>query len=926
MSTQVASATVAVFPTFKGFRAATDSETRTAGQSGGKAFDSAFKAATANTAANITKGLEAKVRTAAHALSKARLAEADALGRTRTAQAAYNEALTKYGAGSARAISAEERLAAARRKSDEATAKVTVESNKLKTAQSQLADATTKTGDAGEKGASRFAKGWESVKGKLAGILKPAVDDASTKAAKAAEGGGNRAGSGFLAGFKGMMGGLALLGAGTAITNFFKSANAEATKSQKVNAITANALKQTGAAAWTSADQIGDLATAISSKTGIEDEAIQSSANLLLTFKNVRNEVGEGANIFDRATAAAQDLAAAGFGDAEGASKMLGKALNDPIAGISALGRAGVTFTEQQKDQIKAMVASGDVLGAQKIIMAEVESQVGGAAEASATAAEKLATKWGNFKESIGTALLPVVDAAANGLGKLLDVVGPKLVGVVERASSAVLGLSALLTGGTLTAGGLSKMLGIEEDSPIVGILLRARDAITGIFTAVGPLLASVSPLGMVAKAFMDIGPAMSTAMESGTGFGDVFTQLIGNLAGGASTLVTNVAQLLVTLLPTLVTGLSQYLPGIITTLAGSVTVIVQQVAALLPTLIPILVQAAVGLFMALVQAVPLVIPPLIEGVVALLNSLVALLPTLIPVLLQAAVALLMAIVQAVPIILPPLLQGTIDLILAVVDMLPTLIPALLDASVALLTAIVDAIPVILPPLLSAAIQLIAAVVSMLPSLGPRLLAAAVALFMAIVLAVPTLNGALSDAVGQLIGGAVGEVGRWGGRMLESGRALIGGFVDGIRAGFANALNAVRSGLNQIRSFFPFSPAKRGPFSGAGYTDRSGRALMTDFAQAIEDTGTDAVNATATVLGRVQGQFSSTTVGALGSGSGAAVGTARAAATGTASPGRADLASELRAALEGAVLTLTGADFLANSVAARLSIAHARGV
>ena len=334
MSTQVSSATVAVFPTFKGFRAATDSETRTAGQSGGKAFDSAFKAATANTAANITKGLEAQVRAATQSLSKARLAEADSLGKTRAAQAAYNETLTKYGAESARAISAEERLAAARRKSDEATAKVTVESNRLKAAQSQLADATTKTGDAGEKGASRFAKGWESVKGKLTGTLKPAVDDASKKAVAAAEDGGKRTGSGFLAGFKGMMGGLALLGVGTAITGFFKSANAEATESVKVNAITANALKQTGAAAWITADQVGDLATAISNKTGIDDEAIQSSANLLLTFKNVRNEVGEGANIFDRATAAAQDMAAAGFGDAEGASKMLGKALNDPVAGI----------------------------------------------------------------------------------------------------------------------------------------------------------------------------------------------------------------------------------------------------------------------------------------------------------------------------------------------------------------------------------------------------------------------------------------------------------------------------------------------------------------------------------------------------------------------------------------------------------------
>ena len=905
MSTQVSSATVAVFPTFKGFRAATESETRTAGQSGGKAFDSAFKAATANTAANVTKGLEAQVKAATQALSKARLAEADALGRTRTAQAAYNESLTKYGAESARAIAAEERLASARRKSDEATAKVAAESNRLKAAQSQLADATTKAGAAGEKGAGQFVRGWQAVKGKLAGILKPAVDDASKKAAAAADDGGRKAGSGFVAGFKGALGGLAVLGAGSAMAGFFRDANAEAVESQKVNAITANALKQTGAAAWTSAEQIGDLATAISSKTGIDDEAIQSSANLLLTFKNVRNEVGAGANIFDRATAAAQDLAAAGFGDAEGASKMLGKALNDPIKGISALGRAGVTFTAQQKAQIKAMVASGDVLGAQKIIMREVESQVGGAAAASATAAEKLATKWGNFKESIGAALLPVVDATANGLGKLLDIVGPKLVGVVERASSAILGLSALFARGDFTAD-LGKAFGIEEDSPIVGVLLRVRDAVTGVFTAVGPLLASVSPLGMLVRTFVDMAPAFSTAMQTGQGFGAVFSTFIEKLATGAAGMLTTIAGLLTRLIPTVVPVIVSALPtlvGAFTTLinalAGAIPTLlpalvqvattllmgvvqavplilpplvtallglIQAIVGMLPTLIPVLVQVGVSLFMALVNAIPLILPPLIAGIMTLIQALVELLPTLTPMLLQAAVALLTAISDAIPVILPVLLDGAIALIMAVVTMLPTLIPALLDAAVKLLTAIINAIPVILPKLITAAVALIGAVLSLLPTLAPKLLAAAVTLFTAMVNAVPKIQAALTGAIGSLIQGGINEIGKWTSKMLSSGQALIGGFVDGIKRGFTSAVSAVQDGLSKVRSFFPFSPAKRGPFSGAGYTDRSGLALMGDFAGGIADAGAQAVDATARVMGRVQGQFQGLSGAALGSG------------------------------------------------------------
>ena len=191
---------------------------------------------------------------------------------------------------------------------------------------------------------------------------------------------------------------------------FAKDAIGEAREAQKVGAVTEQIIKATGGAAKVSAAQVGDLATAISNKTGMDDEAIQSGANLLLTFKNVRNEVGQGANVFDRATQAAVDLSAAGFGDVNNASKMLGKALNDPVKGLTALGRAGVQFTDQQKKQIKTLTESGKTLDAQKIILKEVESQVGGTGAASATMGEKLSVSFGNFKEKIGTALLPMLD------------------------------------------------------------------------------------------------------------------------------------------------------------------------------------------------------------------------------------------------------------------------------------------------------------------------------------------------------------------------------------------------------------------------------------------------------------------------------------------------------------------------------------
>lgn len=197
---------------------------------------------------------------------------------------------------------------------------------------------------------------------------------------------------------------------GSKVVDFFGDAISEARESQKVMNQTAAVLKSTGHAAGISAKQVGDLATAISNKTGIDDEAIQSGENLLLTFTSVRNEVGKGNDVFNQATQTATDMSAALGQDMKSSVMQLGKALNDPIKGISALSRVGVSFTEQQKNQVEALVKSGKTLEAQKIILGEVKKEFGGSAEAIATPGQKLAVVVGNIKESIGTALLPILD------------------------------------------------------------------------------------------------------------------------------------------------------------------------------------------------------------------------------------------------------------------------------------------------------------------------------------------------------------------------------------------------------------------------------------------------------------------------------------------------------------------------------------
>lgn len=224
--------------------------------------------------------------------------------------------------------------------------------------------------------------------------------------------------------------------AGTALVGFFGDVIREAEEAEAVSRSTAQGIRTIGAESWTSAEAVGELSESLSNKTGIDDEVIQSSANMLLTFKNVRNEAGELNNVFDRSVAAAQDLAAKGFGDAESAAVMLGKALNDPIAGISSLTRVGVTFTEEQKNQIRVLTESGDILGAQKIILQEVESQVGGTAEATATASQKMSTMWGNLREEIGSRMLPLFERfvtwVINHMPQIEQAVGGFVTGAVN--------------------------------------------------------------------------------------------------------------------------------------------------------------------------------------------------------------------------------------------------------------------------------------------------------------------------------------------------------------------------------------------------------------------------------------------------------------------------------------------------------------
>jgi phage-related minor tail protein len=160
-------------------------------------------------------------------------------------------------------------------------------------------------------------------------------------------------------------------------------------------------------------DRVSAYAESLEKSVAVDADVIKATQTKLATFSALTKSVNLAGGSFDRATKAALDMAAAGFGTAEGNAVQLGKALQDPIKGLAALAKSGVTFTEQEKEKIKTLVESGKELQAQEMILKAIEGQVGGTAEASASSFDKMKFAVAGVSDTFGDMMLPVIDALA---------------------------------------------------------------------------------------------------------------------------------------------------------------------------------------------------------------------------------------------------------------------------------------------------------------------------------------------------------------------------------------------------------------------------------------------------------------------------------------------------------------------------------
>ncbi len=268
-----------------------------------------------------------------------------------------------------------------------------------------------------------------------------------------------------------------------------------------VGAQTAAILKATGDAANVSAGQIQALASRQLRLTGVDDELVKSAANVLLTFRSIRNEVGAGNDVFTRSVKAVQDISSV-FGTVlTGSAVQLGKALQDPIRGVTALRRSGITLSQSQRDLIKRLVETGRLLTAQKIILGEVEHQVGGTAAA--------------IGRTLPGQLDVLKERAKNALGDFVK--------RISESDSAAKNFSATMHGlgdavGTVAAivkTSVGSLVGLKQTLGDVPLLGSGASTVSG---SLGGLRGFVRTLGIGAAAFGAVKLAAASATAA-TGF-----------------------------------------------------------------------------------------------------------------------------------------------------------------------------------------------------------------------------------------------------------------------------------------------------------------------------------------------------------------------------------------------------------------------
>ena len=609
----------------------------------------------------------------------------------------------------------------------------------------------------------------------------------------------------------------------------------------------------------------------------------------------------------------------------------IAKALGQATGGFAALAGAGTLLADPSLiiGAFDALPQPSAIVGRFSGLGEAVKEGVGKALGPAMQSMLGIGPKMG---EALAGAAGPLGSAAEGLIGQVGMFLNPARFGKVLAfgglIAAAVAGIGALVqaSGGELTTQiqtVISDMIlnvskyGAELVSNAPQLIASGAEAvktlITGITSAL-PVLLNMA--GQIIESFVGsfaswlpqlIPAAAQMIVALVTGLVDMLPQLI----NAGVDLINGLAAGLTAAIPVLL----EALPGIITSLLGALTTAIPQliqagadlltglingIVQAIPTLAAALPQIVTTLVTTLVEALPQLINAGVEVLNALITGLQTALPVLIEMLPQILTTVVTTIVENLPLIieagislLTTLIDGILQALPALIDMLPQIIntivttlvtnlPMIISAGVQLLIGLINGIVQAIPQLIAMLPQIITTIVTVLVQNIPQILSAGVqiltGLIDGIVKSLPALKNVFLDVPKQI----TSVLANVPSMMMSSGKKIIQGLIDGIKSMAGSVTGAVSDLLGSVRKYLPFSPAKKGPFSGRGWTLYSGRSIVEALAEGAAQRAPLFEAAIRDTIAAGQDQLAGLEAGALSvtAGLGGTAGLARIQATG----------------------------------------------
>lgn len=412
--------------------------------------------------------------------------------------------------------------------------------------------------------------------------------------------------------------------------------------------------------------------------------------------------------------------------------------------------------------------------------------------------AQGLSPAFADFKQS----LAPVVDVLAKGLSEALKVILPVIADVVKAIAEFMRNnpqLTATIIAVVGAMAQLAPVIGtvvsiIGTIASVVGAIIPVIGAVAGVFAGLSaPVLAVVAGIGLLVAAFV-------TALASSEPFRNSLAQIFQGL-------VTMVQPIIAAVIPVLV-QIGQAFIGMVTTVIGALVPMVTKIVEIAAQIVSFLAPIVAFLIQTL--------SPAFEFIGKTVSDIFGFIGKVISDAVNIITGILNAFLSALRGDWEGAWNGLLDVLKGILDFI--------------VNTITGAFDVVMHIFENLAKMLVDIWTNLWNGIGDFVTGA----WNGITKAISDGVGAAVEFVKSMPGKIKDGLGNLGGMLVDSGKALIGGFIDGIKSMLNGAKDAVGGVMKAIGDFFPHSPAKRGRFSGRGYTTYSGRALIGDFAHSIE--------------------------------------------------------------------------------------------